>query len=77
MYSKLTNIDEEEHKEPEGTVTPEGPIERPVPTDKWTGGKEQEPQDAESKVNCSWGVNTKPSQASEDVQEQGYRMEHP
>lgn len=77
MDSKLTNIDEEEHEEPEGTVAPEGPVQRSVPTDKGAGSEEQEPQDAQPKVNCSRGINTKPGQASEDVQKQGHRMEHP
>lgn len=34
MDSKLTNIHEEEDKEPEGTVTPESSVQRSVPTDK-------------------------------------------
>lgn len=77
MHSKLTNIDKEEHEEPEGTVAPESSVQRSVPTDKGARSEEQEPQDAQAEVNRSWGVDTKPRQAPEDVQEQGYRMEHP
>lgn len=47
--------------------SPERPIERPVPADKGTGGKQEKPQHGQAKVDAMRRIHAEQGQAAKHV----------